>query len=61
MHRTFQHDLYRLRLESARSYVKALTTSLNPVSASLNDPLKLSATVNNFNYICFFNTFNKIS
>ena len=47
MHRTFQHDLYRLRLESARSYVKALTTSLNPISTSLNDPLKLSATVEN--------------
>ncbi|EDV24075.1 uncharacterized protein TRIADDRAFT_26650, partial [Trichoplax adhaerens] len=45
MHRTFQHDLYRLRLESARSYVRALTTSLNPVSALLQDPLKLSATV----------------
>lgn len=45
MHRAFQHDLYRLRLTTARAYVKALKTSQNPVSYCANDPLKLSAQV----------------
>ncbi|XP_013391721.1 Bardet-Biedl syndrome 1 protein homolog [Lingula anatina] len=45
MHRMFQHDLYRLRLDAARSYVKALETSMNPVSTNTTEPLKLSAQV----------------
>lgn len=45
MHRAFQHDLYRLRLTTARSYVNALTSSQNPVSYGAIDPLKLSAQV----------------
>ena len=45
MHRQFQHDLYRLRLETARNYVKALETSANPISTSVQDPLKLAAQV----------------
>ena len=43
MHRMFQHDLYLLRLTSARSYVKAIQKSLNPISSSAMEPLKLSA------------------
>ena len=43
MHRQFQHDLYRLRLETARNYVKALQTSMNPISTNPQEPLKLSA------------------
>lgn len=43
MHRMFQHDLYLLRLTAARSYVNALQKSLNPVSSSAMEPLKLSA------------------
>ncbi|XP_019630714.1 PREDICTED: Bardet-Biedl syndrome 1 protein-like [Branchiostoma belcheri] len=46
MHRMFQRDLYRLRLDAARSYVKALETSMTPMSADPLEPLKLSATVN---------------
>lgn len=46
MHRVFQHDLYRLRLNTARSYVRALETSSNPVSLTQEEPLKLSAQVN---------------
>lgn len=45
MHRMFQHDLYRLRLNTAREYVKVLNSSMNPVSTNLAEPLKLSAQV----------------
>ncbi|CAL4218924.1 unnamed protein product, partial [Meganyctiphanes norvegica] len=45
MHRVFQHDLYRLRLNTARAYVQALETSSNPISLSNTEPLKLSAQV----------------
>ncbi|XP_018022222.2 Bardet-Biedl syndrome 1 protein [Hyalella azteca] len=45
MHRVFQHDLYKLRLNTARQYVRALETSSNPVSITQTEPLKLSAQV----------------
>uniref|UniRef100_A0A7N4NYR0 Bardet-Biedl syndrome 1 n=1 Tax=Sarcophilus harrisii TaxID=9305 RepID=A0A7N4NYR0_SARHA len=45
MHRAFQMDLYLLRLRAARAYVQALESSLNPVSATLREPLKLHAVV----------------
>ena len=45
IHRQFQHDLYRIRLNTARNYVKALENSMNPVSTNLQEPLKLSAQV----------------
>lgn len=45
MHRTFQTDLYLLRLRTARAYVQALESSLNPVSATGREPLKLHAVV----------------
>jgi len=45
MHNTFQRDLYRLRLETARSYVKAVTASLTPVTSTQDSSLKISAQV----------------
>ncbi|KAL4648195.1 Bardet-Biedl syndrome 1 protein isoform X2 [Arapaima gigas] len=45
MHRAFQMDLSRLRLEAARTYVKALDSSLAPMSANLSEPLKMNAVV----------------
>jgi len=45
MYNVFQTDLFKLRLNTARSYAKTLETSLNPISSSLEDPLKLSAQV----------------
>ncbi|PIK35231.1 hypothetical protein BSL78_27943, partial [Apostichopus japonicus] len=45
MHRMFQHDLYRLRLNTAREYVKVLNSSMNPISTNLSEPLKLAAQV----------------
>jgi Bardet-Biedl syndrome 1 protein len=51
MHRVFQHDLYLLRLNTARSFIGALNTSSNPVSDDAQEPIKLSAQVNgNRNY-----------
>ncbi|XP_078100878.1 LOW QUALITY PROTEIN: BBSome complex member BBS1 [Sander vitreus] len=45
MHAAFQMDLSRLRLAAAKAYVKALESSLTPMSASLTEPLKMNAVV----------------
>jgi Bardet-Biedl syndrome 1 protein len=48
MHRVFQHDLYLLRLNTARAFVRALQTSSNPItmaSEENDEPIKLSAQV----------------
>ncbi|XP_031168057.1 Bardet-Biedl syndrome 1 protein [Sander lucioperca] len=45
MHSAFQMDLSRLRLAAAKAYVKALESSLAPMSASLTEPLKMNAVV----------------
>ena len=50
MHRVFQHDLYLLRLNTARSFVRALQTSSNPISTTggsdnESESIKLSAQV----------------
>ncbi|XP_053134922.1 Bardet-Biedl syndrome 1 protein isoform X2 [Hemicordylus capensis] len=45
MHQVFQRDLNRVRLAAARTYVQALERSLMPVSESLQEPLKMNATV----------------
>lgn len=45
MHQVFQRNLLKLQLEAARGYVKSIQTSLNPISTSQTEPLKLSARV----------------
>ncbi|KAK1881132.1 Bardet-Biedl syndrome 1 protein like [Dissostichus eleginoides] len=45
MHRAFQMDLSRLRLAAASAYVKALESSLTPMSCRLSEPLKMNAVV----------------
>lgn len=45
MHRAFQMDLSRLRLATAKAYLKALDSSLTPMSSSLSEPLKMNAVV----------------
>ncbi|XP_063173081.1 Bardet-Biedl syndrome 1 protein [Candoia aspera] len=45
MHQVFQMDLSRIRLTAARAYVRALECSMNPISESLQEPLKLNAVV----------------
>ncbi|XP_073207749.1 BBSome complex member BBS1 isoform X3 [Lepidochelys kempii] len=43
MHHVFQMDLYRLRLMAARAYVKALESSLAPITSTLQEPIKMNA------------------
>ena len=45
MHRQFQHDLYKLRLTTARNFAEALQKKMMPVSSNNFAPLKLSANV----------------
>ncbi|KAM4715480.1 BBSome complex member BBS1 [Anableps anableps] len=45
MHRAFHMDLSRIRLAAARAYVKALESSLTPMSSNLSEPLKMNAVV----------------
>ena len=45
MHRVFQHDLYLLRLNTARAFVSSMETSSNPVSTDSEESIKLSAQV----------------
>lgn len=50
MHRMFQHDLYLLRLNTARAFVESIKTSANPVAGSGtgvsdSEPIKMSAQV----------------
>ena len=35
MHRVFQHDLFLLRLNTARAFVRALQTSSNPITTGM--------------------------
>ncbi|CAM1320405.1 BBS1 (predicted) [Pycnogonum litorale] len=45
MFKTFQRDLYKMKLETARAYVKTIGSGLNPVSNNVDEPIKLSAQV----------------
>jgi hypothetical protein len=45
MHRIFQKELCKLRLQTARAYVKVLTDGQGPVSYSHGSSLKLNAQV----------------
>jgi len=45
MHRTFQRDLYLMRLTAARAYAKTLATGLAPVAATTAVSLKVDAEV----------------
>jgi len=45
MHRTFQRDLCKLRLDTARSYVKIITDGQGPMSYTSGSSIRLSAQV----------------
>ena len=45
IHRTFQQDLYRLKLITSRAYVKAINSCLNPISSNNSHPIKLSVQI----------------
>ncbi|XP_047132073.1 Bardet-Biedl syndrome 1 protein homolog isoform X1 [Hydra vulgaris] len=48
MHQTFQSELFKLKLSTARHYVKTLETKLNPLSFSKTTPIKFSVQVQGF-------------
>jgi len=45
MHRTFQRDLFQLRLDAARACVMAMSSCNNPIGGDRAEPLKLSVQV----------------
>ncbi|CAG0880955.1 unnamed protein product [Cyprideis torosa] len=45
MHRSFQRDLFRLRLATARAFVQSMETGATPVSTDSSLPLKVGAQV----------------
>jgi len=45
MHQTFQKDLVKLRIKTAKEFLRTLKTSSTPISTNPNEPLKLNAQV----------------
>lgn len=45
MHQTFQRELFRFRIKTAKEFLKTLTTSMTPISTNPNEPLKINAQV----------------
>lgn len=45
MHQTFQKDLYRFRIKTAKEFLRSLKTSSTPISTNPNEPLKINAQV----------------
>jgi hypothetical protein len=59
MHRIFQRDLCKLRLATARSFVKVITDGQGPLSTTGSTSLRLDAKVS-LSYHCFSsNEYNK--
>jgi hypothetical protein len=46
MHQTFQKELYKFRIKTAKEFLNSLKSSSTPVSTNPNEPLKLNAQVN---------------
>jgi Bardet-Biedl syndrome 1 protein len=45
MHQTFQRELYKFRIKTAREFLKSLSNSSTPISTNPNEPIKLNAQV----------------
>ncbi len=45
MHQTFQKELFRFRIKTAKQFLKSLQTASTPISTNPNEPLKLNAQV----------------
>lgn len=45
MHQTFQKELFRFRIKTAKQFLKSLQTSATPISTNPNEPLKINASV----------------
>ena len=48
MHQTFQKELFKFRIKTAKQFLKSLETSSTPISTNPNEPLKLNAQVQGF-------------
>jgi Bardet-Biedl syndrome 1 protein len=45
MHQTFQKELFKFRIRTAKEFLRTLKTSSTPISTNPNEPLKLNAQV----------------
>jgi Bardet-Biedl syndrome 1 protein len=45
MHQTFQKELFRFRIKTAKEFLKSLQNVSTPISTNPNEPLKLNAQV----------------
>ena len=45
MHQTFQKDLFRFRIKTAKEFLRTLQTSSTPISTNPNEPLKINAQI----------------
>lgn len=45
MHQTFQKELYRFRIKTAKEFLRSLKTASTPISTNPNEPLKINAQV----------------
>ncbi len=45
MHQTFQKELFKFRIKTAKQFLNSLETSSTPISTNPNEPLKLNAQV----------------
>jgi Bardet-Biedl syndrome 1 protein len=45
MHQTFQKELFRFRIKTAKQFLRSLETSSTPISTNPNEPLKLNAQI----------------
>lgn len=45
MHQTFQKDLFKFRIKTAKEFLRSLTNSTTPISTNPNEPLKINAQV----------------
>ena len=45
MHQTFQKELFKFRIKTAKQFLQSLQNSSTPISTNPNEPLKLNAQV----------------
>lgn len=55
IHQTFQRELFGLRLETAKTYVKMIEQNLTPISMGSDDMLKMSVQIQGFGPLFLMN------
>lgn len=45
MHQTFEQELYKFRIRTAKEFLKSLKTASTPISTNPNEPIRLNAQV----------------